>query len=136
MKALVSIFFLFSVSAQAAKVPVNKDITPNDPLPVRVLDCGGAIITKISDRFGNMAPNEDSGSTVELNNGGYSVDYGLVPAIKNSKVGQHVLVCLVYIPDPDQCPPGDLRGRVYTVTNLTTLESWTLPDSQHGCGGA
>jgi hypothetical protein len=25
---------------------------------------------------------------------------------------------------------------MYTTTNLRTLDSWTLPDSQHMCGGA
>ena len=31
---------------------------------------------------------------------------------------------------------GDARGRIYTTTNLRTLESWTMPDSEHQCGGA
>lgn len=63
----------------------------------------------------------------------YQEDAAL-PAIKNSRVGDHVLNCLVFI--PKDCPKGDDRGRIYTVTNLRTLESWTLPDSQHSCGGA
>jgi hypothetical protein len=43
-------------------------------------------------------------------------------------------MCLVQL--PFACPAGDVRGRWYTTTNLRTLESWTLPDAEHGCGGA
>jgi hypothetical protein len=118
-------------------VPVNPAVTPDDPLPVRVLDCGGSIIKQVSDRFGNRigAPGS-SGSSVGFTNGGYNASYDTVDAVKNSRVSDHVLICLMYIPDPDKCPPGDDRGRIYTVTNLRTIESWTLPDSQHMCGGA
>ena len=31
---------------------------------------------------------------------------------------------------------GDNRGKIYTTTNLRTLDSWTLTDSEHSCGGA
>ena len=128
---------LVSSLAFARPVPVNPAITPDDPLPVRVLDCGGSIIGRVSDRFGGPlgAPNSN-GSAVGFTNGGGNVSYSMVDAIKNSRVGDRVMVCLMFIPDPDKCPPRDTRGRVYTVTNLRTLESWTLPDSQHMCGGA
>jgi|HubBroStandDraft_3_1064219.scaffolds.fasta_scaffold15875_6 hypothetical protein len=128
---------LISSVAFARPVPVNPAVTPDDPLPVRVLDCGGSIIKQVSDRFGNRigAPGS-SGSSVGFTNGGYNVSYDTVDAIKNTRVSDHVLICLMYIPDPDKCPPGDNRGRIYTVTNLRTIESWTLPDSQHMCGGA
>ena len=138
MKSFVTLFaLLMSFAVHARPVPVNPQVTANDPLPVRVLDCGGAIITKISDRFGGKigAP-ASMGSYVQLNNMGAGVSYDVEPALQNSQVGDHVLVCLVYIPDPDKCPPGDTRGRIYTYTNLRTLQSWTLPDSQHMCGGA
>jgi hypothetical protein len=128
---------LVSSAVFARPVPVNPNITPNDPLPVRVLDCGGSVIKEVGDRFGSpIGTTRSSGASVEFSNGGHNVSYDTVGAIKNSRVGDHVLVCLVHIPDPDKCPPGDVRGRVYTVTNLRTLESWTLPDSQHMCGGA
>jgi hypothetical protein len=134
---ILSFLSLISLAAQARSVPTNTSITPNDPLPKRVLDCGGAIIMGVSDRFGQPIGAPDSmGSSVQLNNKGYGVSYNLVPELQHSRVGDHVLVCLVYIPDPDKCPPGDDRGRVYTMTNLRTLESWSLPDSQHSCGGA
>lgn len=111
-------------------------VTPNDPLPKTVLSCGGSVITDIGGRL-EGDKNFETGAHVTLKNHGVSVAYQEdtnIPAIKNSKVGDHVLVCLVFI--PQHCPPGDDRGRFYTVTNLRTLESWTLPDSQHQCGGA
>lgn len=109
------------------------DVTANDPLPTKLLTCGGNIIKEIGPRLegdGEMS----TGFHVLLKNGGVTVDYETPEAVRSSKVGDHVLVCLVYI--PKDCPPGDSRGREYTVTNLRTLHSWTAADSQHGCGGA
>lgn len=138
MKSIFAVAsLLVSSVAFARPVPVNPAITPTDPLPVRVLDCGGSIINHVSDRFGGPigAPGSN-GSSVRFTNGGGNVSYAIVDAIKSSRVGDRVFVCLMLIPDPDKCPPGDVRGRIYTVTNLRTLESWTLSDSQHMCGGA
>jgi hypothetical protein len=49
-------------------------------------------------------------------------------------LGDSVKLCLIFI--PEDCPPGDDRGRFYRATNLRNGESWELPDSQHMCGGA
>ena len=76
----------------------------------------------------------DSGSAVMLENGVYGVSYSQVEAVNVSRRGDRVYTCLIAI--PRDCPPGDARGRIYTTTNLRTQESWTLPDSAHGCGGA
>ncbi len=129
MKVMLAILCAFvSLSAYA--------VSPNDPLPTAMLSCGGSIITDIGARL-EGDKNFETGAHVTLKNGGVSVAYQEdtnIPAIRGSKVGDHVLVCLVYI--PKHCPPGDNRGKFYTMTNLRTLESWTLPDSQHQCGGA
>ena len=53
-------------------------------------------------------------------NGGESASYEKVTAIENSRKGDHVLICLVFI--PSNCPQGDSRGKIYTTTNLRTLE--------------
>ncbi len=108
-----------------------------EPLPTTVLSCRpdriAAIGARLGDTEGNAMP--ESGSRVAFGNGGGQVSYDVVPAIaKTSRVGDHVFICLVFV--PKACPPGDDRGRIYTTTNLRTLESWTLPDSQHSCGGA
>jgi hypothetical protein len=76
----------------------------------------------------------DSGSAVELRNGVYGVSYDQVGAINESRAGDPVYTCLVKV--PHNCPPGDNRGKLYTTTNLRTEQSWTLPDSEHSCGGA
>lgn len=129
MKRSVAVFIAFAAMRTYA-------ISPSDSLPTKVLDCGGGVISEIAGRL-EGDKNFETGATVILRNGGVSVAYqedSSLPVIKNSKVGDHVLVCLVFI--PKNCPKGDDRGRVYTITNLRTLESWTLPDSQHSCGGA
>jgi hypothetical protein len=109
------------------------DVTPNDRLPTYILTCGGGVITDIGGRLEGDT-NFSSGSSVFYQNDGSQVSYDKIPAIVNSKRGDHVLICLVFI--PRDCPAGDDRGKIYTTTNLRTLDSWTLPDSQHSCGGA
>jgi hypothetical protein len=79
-------------------------------------------------------PRFETGIGVDLANGIYGVSYDSVRAVRRSRVGDRVRSCLVSI--PRGCPPGDDRGREYRTTNLRTRQSWTLPDSQHGCGGA
>jgi hypothetical protein len=114
-------------------VTARAEVTPSDPLPVHILTCGGGVITDIGGRLEGDT-NFGSGTSVFYQNGGSQVSYDKVPAIVNSKRGDHVLICLVFI--PSKCPAGDDRGKIYTTTNLRTLDSWTLPDSQHSCGGA
>jgi hypothetical protein len=75
-----------------------------------------------------------SGSVVSFENGGYQVSYNAVPAVAESRKKDPVRMCLVSI--PENCPKGDDRGRVYRTTNLRTGKTWTLMDSEHGCGGA
>lgn len=123
---LACLMILFSLVAHA-------EVTANDPLPTKLLTCGGSIIREIGARLEGDT-GMSSGFHVWLKNDGVTVDYETPEAVRTSKVGDHVLVCLIYI--PKDCPPGDSRGRVYTVTNLRTLRSWSGPDSQHSCGGA
>lgn len=104
-------------------------------LPTEVGQCTTTEITGITSRFQpdiNADPND--GSAVSFQNGGYQVSYEKEQAIIRSRVGDPVKMCLVSI--PEDCPPGDDRGRFYTTTNLRTGEAWSLPDSQHMCGGA
>jgi hypothetical protein len=75
-----------------------------------------------------------SGTSIEFTNGIYLVSYDTVPEAESSKPRDPVKLCLISI--PKNCPPGDNRGKVYTVTNLRTKKTFTLPDSQHSCGGA
>jgi hypothetical protein len=109
------------------------EVTSHDPLPTRIFACGGSVIRLIGGRLEGDT-NFSTGTSVFYQNGGSQVSYEKVPAIVNSKRGDHVLICLVFI--PNHCPAGDDRGKLYIATNLRTLDSWTLPDSEHSCGGA
>jgi len=75
-----------------------------------------------------------SGSAIFYANGGRQVSYDTVPGIEHSRVGDKVFLCFVSI--PRSCPAGDDRGKMFTAKNLRTGATWTLPDSQHSCGGA
>lgn len=105
---------------------------PHYPI-ARVGQCVNSRITAIHARL-EGDPGFQSGIGVELANGIYGVSYESVRAVRRSRVGDRVRTCLVSI--PRGCPPGDDRGREYRTTNLRTRQSWTLPDSQHMCGGA
>ena len=107
------------------------------PLPAAVGQCSDTRIAKIGERLEDGATGEPmagSGSAVTFANRGYQVSYDEEPAIQHSRRGDPVHICLVKL--PQNCPRGDHRGRIYTTTNLRTGESWTLPDSEHSCGGA
>lgn len=107
------------------------------PPTLRVGTCARTTVDEVTQRLqdggtGRVIP--DSGSAVRFANGLYQVSYDQVAPLNQSRRGDPVFVCLVAL--PENCPPGDERGRVYTATNLRTYESWTLPDSAHSCGGA
>jgi hypothetical protein len=106
-------------------------------LPMQEGACVWTKISKLEHRLQNgehgpMIP--DSGSAVAFANGGYQVSYDEVDAVHHAHTGDRALMCLISIPHP--CPPGDARGRWYTTTDLRTMESWTMMDSEHSCGGA
>jgi len=107
------------------------------PLPTREGTCARTKIAAVEHRLRD-GPNgpfiAGSGSAVRFVNGGYQVAYAEIEAVRSSRAGDSVFICLIRV--PRGCPAGDARGRVYTTTNLRTLESWTMPDSEHECGGA
>lgn len=99
--------------------------------PANVGDCVETTVTLVGPRLEGVP---DSGSGIEYANGLSQVEYDVLPGIAHSQVGDPVRLCLVSV--PENCPPGDDRGRVYAGTNLRTNETWSAPDSQHMCGGA
>ena len=90
--------------------------------------------TEISELGSRLEGAPDSGSAVAYANGVTGVSYDVVTALRRSRVGDPVTLCLVSV--PRNCPPGDDRGKVYSAANWRTKERWSLPDSQHSCGGA
>lgn len=105
--------------------------TADAGLPTQVGQCVSTTIKEVSTR---LEDTPGSGSAVSFANGGYQVSYDQVPEVDASQAGDAVKMCLEEI--PDNCPPGDNRGSTYKVTNLRTGGSWSLPDSEHMCGGA
>jgi hypothetical protein len=126
MRRLAIALFLAGVANSAAA----------DPLPTRVGQCAMAQVKQVETRLqdGSGQPVANSGSAIQFFNGGYQVSYDQIPALDASRRGDRVRICLTEI--PKDCPPGDVRGRVYRTTNLRTRLEWTLPDSEHSCGGA
>jgi hypothetical protein len=122
---------LLAAAALAIAVVVAKgEHARADALPTEVGACSETTIEDIGYRLGDP----DSGSAISYANGGSQVSYDTIPEIHRSRVGDPVKLCLVSL--PEDCPPGDDRGKVYSASNLRTGESWEAPDSQHSCGGA
>lgn len=130
--AAIAACLTFAACERAAETPAETQ-TPAivAETPVNVGDCAQTTITLTGPRLEGVP---DSGSSVVYANGLSQVSYDVVAGITNSQTGDTVNLCLVSV--PENCPPGDDRGRVYTATNTRTGESWTAPDSQHMCGGA
>lgn len=126
-------WFVCSLVLLLVAPTAQAEITPHDPLPTHILTCGGSEITEIGPRLEGDT-DFSTGVSVFYTNGGTQVSYDKIAAVINSKKGDHVLICLVFI--PKDCPKGDTRGKIYTTTNLRTLDSWTAQDSEHSCGGA
>jgi hypothetical protein len=95
---------------------------------------GQCVETRVKEVGNRLENTPGSGSSITFTNGGGQVSYEQVPAVDASRPGDRVSMCLVSV--PEDCPPGDDRGRTYKTTNKRTGQSWTLPDAEHMCGGA
>ena len=132
MKRLALIATLAFAAQPAEALPRG-----HGPVPTRVGRCVRTTIATVSQRLEDGVTHQvmaGSGSAVEFTDGLYQVSYDQVGAVNRSRRGDPVTICLREL--PTHCPPGDVRGKVYHTTNLRTRQSWTLPDSEHGCGGA
>ena len=113
-----------------------------EPLPQKQGECSRTTVKEVLYRLSSMdengvyIPAAGSGSAISYTNGGYQVSYDIEPAIHRSREDDPIELCLEMIPDCSEAPQGDVRGRIYGARNLRTNESWSLPDSQHSCGGA
>jgi uncharacterized protein len=112
--------------------------TNSSDLPRSIGDCITTTVARVTPRldFGRAPTPEDfdSRTAIDFTNGGHQVSYEREEALLRSQRGDPIRMCLVSI--PRNCPPNDDRGRVYRTTNLRTRQTWSLPDSQHECGGA
>lgn len=98
-------------------------------LPTEIGQCVKTTISEITTRVGS-----GTGDVVGYPGDLYGVSYDTVDGLKGSRVGDPVKLCLVSV--PQDCPPGDERGKVYSAYNPRTGLSWELPDAGHMCGGA
>lgn len=97
-------------------------------------DVGQCVKTTIAEIASRLEGVPDSGDVVAYANGIYGVSYDVVTGLRLSRAGDPVELCLTAL--PENCPPGDDRGKLYGATNLRNGESWELPDAGHMCGGA
>ncbi len=104
--------------------------------PTKVGQCSNTFVARVATRLvdENNLPAPGSGTSIVLTNGIYLVSYDTVVAAEASKPGHKVKLCIDSL--PQDCPLGDDRGKIYSVTNYMTGGRFTLPDSQHFCGGA
>jgi hypothetical protein len=101
--------------------------------PTRRGQCKPTTIKEIGHRlyegYGGPAI-EDSGSMVNMADGGHQVSYDTLPAVHASRVGDPVLVCVAEV--ETGCPRGS-TGYVYRTTNRRTGQSWTMGGSTKAC---
>jgi len=115
---LIALLVLLVPSAAAAQ-----------EIPTVVGQCVKTTISELTTRVG-----PGSGDVVGYPGDLYGVSYGTVDGLKGSRVGDKVKLCLVSV--PEDCPPDDERGKVYSAFNSRTGLGWELPDAGHMCGGA
>ncbi len=124
------------IGAKAAAFADEVSHRLDQPLPRGMADCAITHIAELTTRFGDPLEGADSGAGVALHftNDGWEISYDMVDALYDAKVGDPVIVCLAWV--PRDCPKDDTRGRVYYSLDARTGRAWSMPDSQHNCGGA
>ena len=126
MRNVVTLVLTTSLLASAAQAALPTKVGVCDLTRVMSME------HRLQDRPGHFVP--DSGTAIKLGDQGYLVSYDEVPTASDWRRADPVMLCLARI--PTNCPAGDVRGRWYTATNLRTMSSLTMPDAEHGCGGA
>ena len=135
--------------AYQERLSVLRSSTSNTAMqsPSRPGECVTTKIVEKSTRFEGAIPGESGGEihvSLANNIGLYLTDIPhLAPHINANAYmarthdfakGDKVKLCLLSL--PQDCPPGDDRGKVYSVTNLKNQMSFTGVDAWHLCGGA
>jgi hypothetical protein len=118
-------------ASPAAPAPATEPAAATNALPASVGECVQTTVQQVGTR---LEGTPGSGSAISYANGGSQVSYDQVPGIDSSQAGDAIKLCLVSL--PQNCPPGDDRGKVYSATNLRTGQTWSEADSEHSCGGA
>jgi hypothetical protein len=124
----------FAEAPPAASLPPSPSPLPTPDTSQVPTSVGMCVQTQIASLGSRLDGAPDSGSAVSYANNISGVSYEIVEAVRSSRVGDPVTLCLVSV--PQDCPKGDDRGKVYSATNLRTKQGWSLPDAEHMCGGA
>jgi len=95
---------------------------------------GQCVRTTIRMKGSRLEGMPDSGDALAYANGIVGISYDRVSGLRTARAGDPVKLCLTSL--PQNCPPGDDRGKTYKATDLRTHKSWELPDAEHMCGGA
>ncbi|WP_293868182.1 hypothetical protein [uncultured Alsobacter sp.] len=103
----------------------------NEPPPNRMGACSTTTIKAISTR---LQDTPGSGSAVAYANGAFQVGYEDLPAVRRSRPGDPVKLCVVEV--DTTCKKGDPRAFIFAATNLRTGGRWKLGPSSHVCSGA
>lgn len=96
---------------------------------------GQCVDTAVEEVAFRLEGDPDSGDLIVYTNGVVGISYETVPGLGSSRPGDRIRLCLVSISKACR-KHDDGRGRSFKATNLRTGKSWTLPNSQHDCGGA
>jgi len=124
----------FVEAPPAAPRPTSPSPLPDADTSQAPTSVGMCVQTEIASLGSRLDGAPGSGSAISYANNINGVSYEVVDAVRNSRVGDPVTLCLVSV--PQDCPKGDDRGKVYSATNLRTKQGWSLPDAEHMCGGA
>ncbi|MEO5342892.1 MAG: hypothetical protein H7842_06065, partial [Gammaproteobacteria bacterium SHHR-1] len=112
----------------------TRPVAPPAPLPQSTPNSlGECVYTLVKNKGTRLQGAPDSGTFIAFMNGLSLVAYEKIAEAEASKSGDAVNVCLEFI--PENCPPGDERGKIYRVQNLRTMQSFEMPDAPHSCGG-
>jgi uncharacterized protein YecT (DUF1311 family) len=116
-------------------------------LPAKLNACAEMTLVNKLTRFEGAKPGDAGGEVfVEVNSGiGFFIEAiaGLPKGedpdkymfhTQDFKEGDPLTVCLIKI--PTGCPPGDNRGRAYSITNSRNKKSFSGYPDWHSCGGA
>lgn len=132
---------------RAAQLREHRTDRGGSGLPIRVGECRQSFVTGKQTRFEGATPGEVGGEVgVSFSGGLYLYPQAVSDLPPKADVdrllmrrdyflkGDRVTLCLVS--KPRNCPPGDDRGKIYSVENLRNGVTMKGVDSWHMCGGA
>jgi uncharacterized protein len=131
---------------QLAEIPVEQSAKTPKNFPKKVGECVDSLIEDKTTRFEGAIAGEAGGEvSISFQNGIilYITKVDALPSenadkymysTKDFAKGDRVKLCLTEL--PKDCPPGDDRGKIYSVQNYKNKKTFSGVDAWHMCGGA